>query len=191
MGGLDEALGFQLVREASLSHPFQDFGEAGQERDWPEVGEGGGGRRFGDRDHDRSFPLWWEEGAVEGVGAEEDDVIEKSIRGNFEDEVGQLVFSGGRPFLDGGEGLLQLRHGVGAVDSLTHVGGGWCDVRGGAVSELLFEAHAEGGDFGFNLGRGRVRDQVVREFRVMGGRAGAEGFVTVEEGVSGELRVVG
>ena len=191
MGGLDEALGFELMGEASLCHSLQDLGEAGQEGDRPEVREGGGGGRFGDWDHDRSFPLGREEGTVEGVGAEEEDVVEEGVRRDFEDVVWQRVFAGGGPLLDGGEDLLQLRHGEGAVDPFATVGGGWRDEGGGAVPELFVEVRAKGGDLCLNLGGGRMWNQVVRQLRVVGGRAGAEGFVAVEEGVGGELRTVG
>ena len=76
MGGLDEALGFELMGEASLCHSLQDLGEAGEQGYRSEVGEGGGARHFWDWDHDSLLPLWREEGGVEGVGADEKEVVE-------------------------------------------------------------------------------------------------------------------
>ena len=67
MGGFDEALGLKLVGEASLRHPLENFGEAGEEGDGAEVREGGGGPGFGEGYHERFFPLGREEGAVKGV----------------------------------------------------------------------------------------------------------------------------
>ena len=43
---------------------------------------------------------------MEGVGAEEEDVVEKGVGSYFVDEVGQGIFTGGGPFLDAGEDLL-------------------------------------------------------------------------------------
>ena len=43
---------------------------------------------------------------MEGVGAEEEDVVEEGVRRDFEDVVWQRIFTGGGPFLDAGEDLL-------------------------------------------------------------------------------------
>ena len=67
LGGLDEALGLELVGEPSFCHPFCYLGEAREQGDRAEVGEGGGGGHFGDWDHDCFFPLRREKGAVERV----------------------------------------------------------------------------------------------------------------------------
>ena len=85
--------------ESSFSHSLQDLGEAGEERNRSEVREGGGARDFGDRDHDSLLPLGWKEGGVEGVGADEKEVIEECVWGDFVDEVGERIFARGGPFL--------------------------------------------------------------------------------------------
>ena len=76
LGGLDVALGFELVAESLLGHSLQYLGEAGEQGYRSEVGEGGGARDFWDWDHDSLLPLWREEGGVEGVGADEKEVVE-------------------------------------------------------------------------------------------------------------------